>query len=64
MLSEVNIHEEGSLWLRLCRKCVLQNVGGSEWFDPRNDLVLGGVVPVTLKGCPREAWRAVVLATS
>ena len=30
-----------SLWLCFCRKFVLQNVGGSEWVDPRNDLVLG-----------------------
>ena len=27
----------------LQRKFVLQNVGGSEWVDPRNNLVLGGV---------------------
>jgi len=30
-----------SLWLRICRKFVLQNLGRSEWV--RNELVLGGV---------------------
>ena len=35
---------KASLWLRACsRKFVLQNVGGSEWFDPRTDFVLGSV---------------------
>ena len=28
------------LWLRLCRKFVLQNVGGSAWVQSQNDLDL------------------------
>jgi len=34
---------KASLWLCLCRKFVLQNVGGSERIRSQNRLLLGGV---------------------
>jgi len=32
-----------SLWLCLCRKFILQNVGGFEWVQSQKNFVLGSV---------------------